>query len=197
MTFLNVSLAYLGKVVQPQSASLSFGLTAKYEFENKFSISIWYLTTKCVLVCPQCKIFYVGDEYRSKAKKKYLHKFANFSRHSLTVPITEICIISNIQMKKKNLFCNQNDGKKGLIIFNSYIKVSGCWYGPFRLWGRFGTGSFWYRTVLEVDRFDPHPCEPVWLSFSYTKTFFFLIINITNRNKKTNWRSNTFSSASL
>ena len=45
--------------------------------------------------------------------------------------------------------------------------------------GHFDTGPFW-----EVGRFDPHPCEAVWLSFFYTKTFFFLIINITNRNKK-------------
>ena len=37
MTFLNVSLAYLAKMVQPQSTSLSFVLTAKYEFENKSS----------------------------------------------------------------------------------------------------------------------------------------------------------------
>ena len=39
MTFLSVSLAFLGKMVQLLSASLSYVLTAKYELENKFSIS--------------------------------------------------------------------------------------------------------------------------------------------------------------
>ena len=68
MTLLTVSLAYLGKMVQPQSASLSFVLTAKYELENKFSIHVSNLTTKCVPVYPQCKIFYVEDEYRSTGR---------------------------------------------------------------------------------------------------------------------------------
>ena len=50
------------------AASLSFLLTAKYEFENKFSLSVSYLTTKCEAVSPQGKIFDVGDEYRSTGK---------------------------------------------------------------------------------------------------------------------------------
>ena len=40
----------------------------KYEFENKFSLSILYLTTKCVPVCLKGKIFDVGDEYRSTGR---------------------------------------------------------------------------------------------------------------------------------
>ena len=55
--------------VQPQSTSLSFVLTAKYEFENKSSQYQYNtLTTTCFPVCPQCKIFYVGDEYRSTGR---------------------------------------------------------------------------------------------------------------------------------
>ena len=65
MSFLNVSLAYIRKIMQPQSASQSFGLTVKNGFENEFSLSIKYLTTKCVPVSPQCKSFDVGDEYRN------------------------------------------------------------------------------------------------------------------------------------
>ena len=59
MAFLNVLLAYmyLREIVQPQSASLSFVLTARYEFENEFSLSIKYLTTKCVPVWPQGQRF--------------------------------------------------------------------------------------------------------------------------------------------
>ena len=37
--------------------------------------------------------------------------------------------------------------------------------------GHFDTGPFWKWAVLEVGRFDPHPCEPVYLSFFKTKQF--------------------------
>ena len=68
MTFLNVSLAYLGKIMQPPSLGLSFGLTANYGIENEFSLTICYLTTKCVPVSPQVKSFDVGDEYMSTGR---------------------------------------------------------------------------------------------------------------------------------
>ena len=95
-------------MVQPQSTSLSFVLTAKYEIENKSSQ--YQYNTLPQHVFPFIHIvrfFYVGDEYRSTGR----NVSTNFSRHSRTVHNVEIRIIRKIRMKKKN-FCNQNDGKK-------------------------------------------------------------------------------------
>ena len=104
------------KMVQPQSASLSFVLTAKYEFENKFSISVWYLTTKCVPVCPQCKIFYVGNEYRSKGRNISTNWQILAGILSRFISPKYVLLVTS-EWIKTNLFCDQNDGKKNLIIF--------------------------------------------------------------------------------
>ena len=62
-------MSRLRTMVQPQSTSLSFVLTAKYEFENKSSQ--YQYNTLPQHVFPFIHIvrfFYVGDEYRSTGR---------------------------------------------------------------------------------------------------------------------------------
>ena len=87
-------------MVQPQSTSLSFVLTAKYEFENKSSQ--YQYNTLPQHVFPFIHIvrfFYVGDEYRSTGRNvsTNLQILAGILSHN-----TEIRIISKHRMKKKN-----------------------------------------------------------------------------------------------
>ena len=109
-------------MIRPQSKSLSFVLTAKYEFENKFSIPIEYLTTTCVPVSPQCKNFYVGDEYRSTGRNVSTNlqilagilsmfispKFVLLVKSELKKTHTQ----QQQQQQTNKLICNQNDGIK-------------------------------------------------------------------------------------
>ena len=66
MTFLNVSLAYLGKWYSlNQQVCL---LCLQHIMSENKSSQYQYNTTTCFPVCPQCKIFYVGNEYRSTGR---------------------------------------------------------------------------------------------------------------------------------
>ena len=69
MTFLNVSLAYLGKWYSLNEQVLSFVLTAKYEFENKSSQYKYNTLPQHVFqFVHNVRFFYVGDEYRSTGR---------------------------------------------------------------------------------------------------------------------------------
>ena len=93
-------------------ASLSFVLTAKYEFENKSSQYQYNALPQHVFqFVHNVRFFYVGDEYWSTGRNVSTN--LQILAGILSVFITpKIRIISKIRIKKKNLFCNQNDGKK-------------------------------------------------------------------------------------
>ena len=82
MTFLNVSLAYLGKMEQPQSASLSFVLKQNMNLRINSQYQYISLLQNVFQFVHNVRCSYLGDEYRSTVRNVSTN-LQNYRRHSL------------------------------------------------------------------------------------------------------------------
>ena len=100
-------------MVQPQSTSLSFVLTAKYEFENKSSQYQYNTLPQHVFqLVHNARFFYVGDEYRSTGRNVSTNLQILAGILSVFITPKFVLYVKSERKKKPNLFCNQNGGKK-------------------------------------------------------------------------------------
>ena len=113
-------------MVLPQSTSLSFVLTANYEFEKKSSQYQYNTLPQHVFqFVHNVRFFYVGDEYRSTGRNvsTNLQILAGILLVFITPKFVLLVNPNEKTNKQTNLFCNQNEGKKILFFSNSSIKV--------------------------------------------------------------------------
>ena len=111
MTFLNVSLAYLGKWYSLNQQVCLLCLQQNMNLRiNHLNINIKYLTTTCFPVSPQCKIFYVGDEYRSTGRNVSTNLQILAGILSVFITPKFVLLVKSERKKQTNLFCNQNGG---------------------------------------------------------------------------------------
>ena len=100
-------------MVQPQSTSLSFVLTAKYKFENKSSQYQYNTLPQHVFqLVHNVRFFYVGDEYRSTGRNVSTNLQILAGILSVFITPKFVLLVKSERKKQTNLFCNQNGDKK-------------------------------------------------------------------------------------
>ena len=104
-------------MVQPQSTSLSFVLTAKYKFENRSSQYQYNTLPHVFQLVHNVRFFYVGDEYRSTSRNVSTNLQILAGILSVFITPKFVLLVKSERKKQTNLFCNQNGDKKNLIIF--------------------------------------------------------------------------------